>query len=162
MMKNELDLVRRHYAWLTLAEGKKYKAYQEQLTDEISQDENYQSYLDILRELEEEGKERMAYEVVSRIINEMPFERLEAMLVNMSENRIQKLLVGLPTRHLQKALAGLRIEQLQSVLSTLPAEQLQSALTALPAERLQNALTSLPSDKLRTIRDMLNQIDLDG
>ena len=48
---NELELLPEHYAWLAFAEGQKYDTYQQQLSENISQDENYQIYLDILREV---------------------------------------------------------------------------------------------------------------
>ncbi len=80
------------------------------------QDERHQIYLDILRDLEKEGKERMAYEVISRMIGEMPPERQ------------RKLLLDLPEETLQETLRQLPAEQLQRILTGLPKEQLQQAL----------------------------------
>ncbi|MBC8427825.1 hypothetical protein H8D98_01040 [bacterium] len=71
---NELEKRPEYYAWLSFAEGKQYEAYVEQLSEDIAQDERLQIYLDILSDLEKEGKERMAYKVISRIIAEMPPE----------------------------------------------------------------------------------------
>jgi len=118
LVVNELDIIPEHYAWLSLAEGRKYEAYREQLAEDISQDEKYQIYLDILSELEEEGKERMADEVIRKIIGRMTPERVE------------KLLLDLPAEQLQKALMTFPTEQLQQILVGLPAEQLRRALVA--------------------------------
>ena len=126
---NELELCPEHYAWLAFAEGKQYKAYREQLSEDITQDEKHQIYLDILAELEEEGKERMAYEVVSRIIENMPPER--------SDEIVNRMLSIMSPERREKLLHDLSAETLFATLSRLPAEQLQEALTALPAERLQ-------------------------
>jgi hypothetical protein len=78
------------------------------LSEEIVQNERLQIYLDILRDLEKEGKERMAYEVISRIIAEMPpelkVETLFGTLNRLPAEQLQKILAGLPKEQLQKAL----------------------------------------------------------
>ncbi len=102
---NELNLRSAHYAWLSFAEGKPYEAYQERLSEDVAQNETYQIYIDILRDLEKEGKERMAYEVISRIITEMPPERFEKLLLGLPEETLQNVLRRLPKEQLQKALA---------------------------------------------------------
>ncbi len=130
---NELDIRPEHYAWLSLAEGKRYEAYREQLSEDISQDETSQIYIDIISELEKEGKERMAYEVISRILSEMPPERAERILLNLPVETLFRTLSRLPAEQLQP-------ETLFNTLSRLPAEQLQEMLSRLPAEQLQKAL----------------------
>ncbi len=125
---NELDLRPAHYAWLSFAEGKPYEAYQERLSEDVAQNETYQIYIDILRDLEKEGKERMAYEVLSRIISEMPPERAE------------KLLLSMPTSLRQKW----QVEAMQKMLS----EQLQTKFGPLPQEVVENVQKMASEDAL--------------
>ena len=47
----------------------------------------------------------MAYEVISRIIREMPPEQVEKLLLSLSAEKLQEVLAGLPKEQLQKALA---------------------------------------------------------
>ncbi len=114
---NELALRPEHYAWLSFAEGKKFEAYQEQLTEDVAQDERTQIYLDILSELEEEGKERMADEVILKLIDRMPPERFERLLLNLPVEKLLRTLSRLPAEQLQVLLAGIPKEQLQQALA---------------------------------------------
>jgi len=125
---NELNLRSEHYAWLSFAEGKPYEAYVEQLSEDIAQEERHQIYLDILRDLEQEGKERMAYEVIRRMIGEMPPERRGRLLLDLPEEKLQETLRRLPAETLFGTLSRLPAEQLQKILAGLPKEQLQQAL----------------------------------
>jgi len=125
---NELEILPEHYAWLSFAEGKKYEEYTEQLSEDVAKDEANQIYVDILRELEKEGKERMAYEVISRIISEMPPER------------VQKLLLNLPTDVRQK----LQMDAMQDMLS----QQLQTKFGPLPQEVVENVQKMASEDAL--------------
>ena len=111
---NELELRPEHYAWLSFAEGKQFETYQEQLSEDVAQDETSQIYIDILRELEKEGKDRMAYEILGRIITEMPPERRGELILNLLR---EELLLNLPTERLQEILARIPKEQLQKALA---------------------------------------------
>ncbi|MCH8290688.1 hypothetical protein IH992_06275 [Candidatus Poribacteria bacterium] len=87
---NELEILPKHYAWLSFAEGRKHEAYREQLSENIFEDETYQVYLDIMGELQEEGKERMADEVIRKLISRMSPERAEKLLLVMPEGLRRK------------------------------------------------------------------------
>ena len=52
--------------------------------------ETYQVYLDIMGELQEEGKERMADEVIRKLISRMSPERAEKLLLVMPEGLKRK------------------------------------------------------------------------
>ncbi|MBI1928315.1 hypothetical protein HYR99_29235 [Candidatus Poribacteria bacterium] len=108
--------------------GKKFEAYQEQLIEDVAQDERTQIYLDILSELEEEGKDRMADEVILKLIDRMPPERFERLLLNLPVEKLLRTLSRLPAEQLQKALTTFPTEQLQVLLAGIPKEQLQQAL----------------------------------
>ena len=58
----------------------------------------------------------MADEILSRIINEMPPERVEMLLLGLSAEKLSRTLNRLP------------VEQLQEILAAIPQEQLQKAL----------------------------------
>jgi len=119
---NELDVLRKHYAWLLFAEGRKFEAYREQLSQDISGDETSQTYLDMMSELEQEGKERMADEILQRVIS------------RMSPERAEKLILGLPAAVTQQ----LQVNAMKKMLSQL----LQAKFGALPEEvvgRIQKA-----------------------
>ena len=110
---NQLPVTREHYAWLSFAEGIKYQQYQENLVQEIQQDEAFQVYLDLLQELEEEGKERMAYEVLRRIMMKMPPEKRREILKGISPAEFREVLEELPKEQLQEILKGLSVVKLQ-------------------------------------------------
>jgi len=110
---NQLPVTREHYAWLSFAEGTKYQQYQENLAQDIQQNEEFQVYLELLQELEEEGKERMAYEIVAQ------------MLTNMPKDKLQEVLKRLPTKKWREVLEGLPKEQLQEILKELSTTKLQ-------------------------------------
>ena len=115
---NQLPVIREHYAWLSLAEGTKYQQYQENLVQEIQQNEAFHVYFELLQELEEEGKERMANEVLTRIIMKMPPEKRLAIqqeiLKELSSAELREVLEKLPTEQLQEVLKGLSATKLET------------------------------------------------
>ncbi|MBI1922721.1 hypothetical protein HYR99_00575 [Candidatus Poribacteria bacterium] len=84
------------------------------MSQDISGDETYQTYLDMMSELEQEGKARMADEVIQKVIS------------RMSPERAEKLILGLPaavTRQLQvNAMKKMLSQQLQAKYGALPEE----------------------------------------
>jgi len=158
---NELELRPEHYAWLSFAEGKQFETYQEQLSEDVAQDETSQIYIDILRELEKEGKDRMAYEILGRIITEMPPERRGELILNllrkellfnlpqkgkdrMAYEILGRIITEMPPERKGELLLNMLVEAsaetLLGTVSRLPAEQLQELLAGLPKEQLQKAL----------------------
>ena len=145
---NNLDVIREHYGWLILAEGDKYQEYKEKLIEEIKQDDSFQVYLELLDEIEKEGKGRMANEILQRILADMPIEKKE------------EVLVGLPDSSdvLQRILADKTIEEKEEILAGLPdsSDVLQRILTDMPAEERRRVLAGTPEysemeEKLVTI-----------
>ena len=144
---NQLPVTREHYAWLSFAEGIKYQQYQENLVQEIQQDEVFQVYLDLLRELEEEGKERMAYEVLKR------------MMVNMPPEKRQEIWNDIPVPEMQQLLKRFSVEKWREVLEELPKElwedisipEMQQVLKRFSAEKWQEVLEELPKEQLQEI-----------
>ena len=110
---NQLPVTREHYAWLSFAEGTKYQQYQESLAQDIQQNEAFQVYLELLQELEEEGKERMAYEVLARIMMKMPTEKRRQIWKELSPTELREVLEELPKEQLQKILKGLSAVNIQ-------------------------------------------------
>jgi len=71
---NEFPIEREYYAWLIFSEGKQYEKFKEKLAQEIEKDEKYQIYFELITELEKEGAEKMAYDILRKILGEMPLE----------------------------------------------------------------------------------------
>ena len=137
---NELELCPEHYAWLSFAEGKRFEEYTEQLSVEMAQDEKRHIYLNILRELEEEGKERMADEILSRIISEMPPERVEKLLLGLPAEKLSRTLNRLPADRRRT----LEVKGIQRMLSEL----LQAKFGPLPQEIIDNVQKIESEDRL--------------
>jgi len=68
---NEFPIEKEYYAWLIFSEGKQYEKFKEKLIYEIVEDDTLQVYLELMNELEKEGKEKMAYEILRRILSEL-------------------------------------------------------------------------------------------
>jgi hypothetical protein len=144
---NELEVSPENYAWLSFAEGRKYEVYQEQLGAELVRDETAHIYLDILRELEREGKERMADEVIARIIGEMTPERAEKLLLNAPTEAVFRMLNQLSAEQL----AQYPTEQLKPFLTRLPVEQWQRVFAEFSPEHLRRILGGVPTERLREV-----------
>jgi hypothetical protein len=102
---NELRVTRENYGWLSFAEGRKYAKYQGKLAEEIVQDsETYQIYFELLTQLEKEGKERMARNVMQEYFLKMPLEdRMQIIKELVTPDEVlQKMLAELPPERLQK------------------------------------------------------------
>ena len=119
---NNLDVKREHYGWLTFAEGEKYKEYKEKLIEEIEQDDSFAVYLELLNELEKEGKERMANEILRRLISD---EILRGIIADMPIEKKEEVLVGLPDSS----------DVLQRILADMPAEERCQMLVGIPEYR---------------------------
>jgi len=89
---NELLVTKENYGWLSFAEGRKYVEYREKLIEEIAQNyEMHQIYFELLTQLEEEGKERMASDVMLKYFSKMPVEYLQKTLAELPPERLQKI-----------------------------------------------------------------------
>jgi hypothetical protein len=83
----------------------------------------------LITELEKEGSEKMAYEILRKILREMPLEQQ------------------------QKAVSP---DILKGILSGMPAEKKQEVISS---DILKNILSDMPVEqKQETIRDVLRQI----
>ena len=145
---NELSLLPEHYAWLSFAEGKHFEAYTEQLSEDITHDEELQIYLDILTELEEEGKARMAYDVITRIIGEMPPERTEQLFLNMPDETFRRVLMILPAELEEESKARMAYDVITRIIGEMPPERQKQLFLNMPDETLQQVLTILPAETL--------------
>ena len=110
----------------------------------------------------------MAYDVVSRIIDEMPPERFEQLLVE----KLQKAMTPPPEQAgkertaydvVNRVIDEMPPERYQEVVSRIlgriPSERAKMLLLDLPEETLQEALKRLPAEKLRAIKESINQIE---
>jgi len=137
---NNLDVTREHYGWLIFAEGEKYNEYKEKLIEEIKQDNNLQVYFELLNELEKEGKERMANEILRRIFADMPIEKKEEVLVGLpdSSNVLQRILADMPIEKKEEVFVGLpdSNDVLQRILARLPdsSDVLRRIFSKMPVE----------------------------
>jgi len=119
---NQLPVIREHYAWLSFAEGAKYQEYQENLAQDIQQHEAFGVYFELLQQLQEEGKERMAYEFVAQMLKNMPAEKQQQIWNMFSVSELQEVLKQLPPEKLQEVLKGLPITELRELLRELSGE----------------------------------------
>ena len=118
---NQLPVTREHYAWLSFAEGIKYQQYQENLAQDIQQNEEFQVYLELLQELEEEGKERMADEVLKRIIMKMPPEKRLA-IWNTFADDLPEVLKSVSAEKRREVLKEFSVTELREILRELSSE----------------------------------------
>ncbi|MBC8234647.1 hypothetical protein H8E77_34320, partial [bacterium] len=118
---NQLPVTREHYAWLSFAEGTKYQQYQENLVQDVQQDEAFQVYLELLQELEEEGKERMANEVLKRIIMKMPPEKRLA-IWNTFADDLPEVLKSVSAEKRREVLKEFSVTELREILRELSSE----------------------------------------
>ena len=119
---NEFPIEREYYAWLILSEGKQYEKFIEKLAQEIEKDEKYQIYLELITELEKEGSEKMAYEILRRILSEMPLEQQQKAV---SPDILKGILSGMPAEQKQEVLS---FDILKGILSGMSAEQKQKII----------------------------------
>jgi len=172
---NNLDVMREHYGWLTFAEGEKYKEYKDKLIEEIKGDGSFQVYLELLNEIEKEGKERMANEILRRIFADMPIEKKEEVLVGLpdSSNVLQRIFADMPIEKKEEVLAGLPDSSnvLQRIFSKMSTEEkvaiiekwengesIQRLFAGMPIEKLFEMLRSVPVEKQRQLLKMLQQM----
>ena len=99
----------------------KYQQYQENLVQDIQQDEAFQVYLELLQELEEEGKERMANEVLRRIMMKMPLEKRLA-IWNTFANDLPEVLKSVSAEKRREVLRELSVTELREILRELYSE----------------------------------------
>jgi len=143
---NHLDVTREHYGWLIFSEGEKYNEYKEKLVGEIKQDDSLQVYLELLNEVEKEGKERMADEIIRRILADMPIERKEGVLVGLpdSDNILRRILADKTVEEKEKILSGLPDSDnvVQRILSGHPDSDdvLLKIFSDMPVERQRQLL----------------------
>ena len=138
---NEFPIEREYYAWLIFSEGKQYEKFQEKLAQEIKEDEKYQIYLELITELEKEGSEKMAYEILRKILREMPFEQQQKAV---SPDILKSILSGMPAEQKQEVISS---DILKGILSDMPSDILKGILSDMPVEQKQE-----------TIRDVLSQM----
>jgi len=149
---NKLDVIRENYGWLIFAEGEKYKEYRRKLIEEIKGDDSFAVYLELLNELEKEGKERMANEILRRLISD---EVLRGIIADMPIEKKEEVFVGLPDSNdvLQRILAGRSDSSdiLKSILADMPTEKKEEVLAGLPDSNdvLQRILADMPAEKRR-------------
>jgi len=184
---NKLDVRREHYGWLIFSEGEKYNEYKENLIEESKQDDSLQVYLELLNEIEKEGKERMADEILQRIFADMPIEKKEKVLVGLPDSgdvlqrifaslpieRKEKVVAGLPDSGdvLQRVFANLPIEKKEKVLAGLPVEEkiaiikkgengegIRELFAGMPIEKQFEMLKSVPVERQRQLSDMLQRM----
>jgi hypothetical protein len=153
---NELEIRPEHYAWLSFAEGETYHTYQTHLSEDISEDETYQIYLDILTELEEEGKERMADEVIARIIKNMSPERRHRILDNLpaEDESIARIIKNMSPERRHRILDNLPAEVgnevITRIIRNMPPERRHQLLDNLPAEARNDILERFPAQQAQT------------
>ena len=153
---NELTVKRENYGWLSFAEGRKYAEYKAKLAEEMAKDDaTYQVYFELLIELEKEGKERMAYEVIRRFISEMPLEKQVGLFMWPEEegetrmaNVIQRYLSEIPLEKQVELFMGLEregetrmAEAVKHLFQKMPASEKQELL-----EELQQIISELPAE----------------
>ena len=141
---NEFPISREYYAWLVFSEGKQYEKFKEKLAQEIKEDEKYQIYLELINELEKEGSEKMAYEILRKILREMPLEQKQKAV---SPDILKSILSGMPTEQKQEVISS---DILKGILSDMPADILKGILSDMPVEQKQE-----------TIRDVLDRMSKD-
>ena len=117
---NEFPISREYYAWLVFSEGKQYEKFKEKLAQEIKEDEKYQIYLELINELEKEGSEKMAYEILRKILREMPLEQQQKAV---SPDILKSILSGMPVEQKQ--------ETIRDVLSQMSKEERQKIIEQL-------------------------------
>ena len=137
---NELRVTRENYGWLSFAEGKKYVEYQEMLAEGLTQDsEMYQNYLELLTQLEEEGKERMASDVMMKYFLKMPAEKqvqfLTEEIIQLEEKGKERVASDVMMKYFLKMPVGKQVQLIKELIA--PDEVLQETLAELPPEKLQ-------------------------
>ena len=142
---NQLPVTREHYAWLSFAEGIKYQQYQENLVQEIQQDEAFQVYIELLQELEEEGKERMAYDVLVRIMMEMPSEKRLAIWNDFADD-LPEFIQKLPSEKRQELWNDIPIPEMQEVLKRFSERKRREVLKGFPITELREVLKELSGE----------------
>ena len=138
---NEFPIEREYYAWLIFSEGKQYEKFKEKLAQEIEKDEKSQIYFELITELEKEGAEKMAYDILRKILREMPLEWQQKAV---SPDILKSILSGMPVEQKQEIIFS---DTLKGILSDMPADILKSILSGMPVEQKQE-----------TIRDVLSQM----
>jgi len=118
---NNLDVIREHYGWLIFSEGEKYNEYKEKLVEEIKQDDSFQVYLELLNDIEKEGKERMADEILRKILADMPIERKEGVLVGLPDSGdvLQRILADMHTEETLEMLKSVPVKKQRQLLEML-------------------------------------------
>ena len=163
---NEFPIEREYYAWLIFSEGKQYEKFKEKLTQEIAKDEKYQIYLELITELEKEGSEKMAYEILKRILSDMPLEQQQKAV---PPDILKNILNGMPVEQkqevvspdvmtdiLKKGSEKMAYEILKRILSEMPIEQKQEVVSS---DILKSILSDMQvKQKQETIRELLNQM----
>jgi len=144
LIVNRLELTEENYGWLTLSEGKTYEIYLDTLVFDIKRDEKYDIYLELLDELEKEGKDRMAERILTRIIDDLPPERLQRVV---SGNAFGRLIENFPPEELPEG-------ALCKLIERLPPEKLSMIS--------RNLIKNLPPDQLQDILSEINSGDNDG
>ena len=117
---NEFPIEREYYAWLIFSEGKQYEKFKEKLAQEIEKDEKSQIYFELITELEKEGAEKMAYDILRKILREMPLEWQQKAV---SPDILKSILSGIPVEQKQ--------ETIRDVLSQMSKEERQKIIEQL-------------------------------
>jgi len=137
---NELRVTRENYAWLSFAEGRKYTEYQEKLAEDIAQDyEVCQVYFELLIQLEEEGKERMARNFMQEYFLKMPLEvRMQIIREGIAQDsEMYQDYLELLTQLEENGKERMAHEAMLKYFSKMPDEVLRKTLAELPPEKLQ-------------------------
>ncbi|MFQ6039812.1 MAG: hypothetical protein ACE5PV_03065 [Candidatus Poribacteria bacterium] len=138
---NEFPIESEYYAWLVFSEGKQYEKFEEKLAQEIKEDEKYQIYLELITELEKEGSEKMAYEILRKILREMPLEQQQKAV---SPDIMKSILSGMPVEQKQEVISS---DILKSILSDMPVEQKQ--------ETIRDVLSQMSKEERQKIIEQL-------
>jgi hypothetical protein len=139
---NEFPISREYYAWLIFSEGKQYEKFKEKLAQEIEKNEEYQIYLELITELEKEGTEKMAYEILRRILSEMPLEQQQKAV---TPDILKSILSGMPAEQTQEVLSS---DVLKRTISEMPAEQKQKVISS---DILKGILSGMPAEQKQEV-----------
>jgi len=158
---NELLVTKENYGWLSFAEGRKYVEYREKLIEEIAQNyEMHQIYFELLTQLEEEGKERMASDVMLKYFSKMPLEKqvqfIREEIAQLEEKGNGRIAYEIMQKFFSKMPLEKRVQFLKEL--AMPDEVVREIFDEMPDEDLQKTLAELPPERLQKIREIVLEL----
>jgi len=157
---NKMPVEEHYYAWLTFSTGKKYDEYRQKLAQEIARDDKFQVYLDLIVQLEQEGEDKMAYDVMVRFLAEMPEEQRKNVFMQIPETALAQAISVLA----QKEEDGMTYDVMVRFLAEMPEEQRKNVFMQIPERALAQAISVLAQkeeDKMKgkkVARDIVKQM----